>query len=416
LDSVKKIVNCTPEQFEALQRFGEVEVNGELKTKEEGTLYNPGELLLLEWYNKVMAEQLDQFKRTHTPVIVDSLEREYAKIVTEYPDYLFSSAVGYRAFLKKDDLIGVTSVYNNGEVFINGKRVTKNYSYNGDGVELVSVWVFESGVYDKSVPAKQPILGATPSYYPFEISIKNYGQVPEVAQSYYLYAEKISTYGFDLEVQPRGCRVLIANGINNFTQKVPLTIQEVYSSCDIFTTLSLNNNIYVKKVSLPECKELGSSTSGIFTKCTNITNWEFGKLTKIVGGTNSSAVTFSGVNTVLIPNTVKTIEGWICSGNKTIRLECNNATSIKPQWCQTKPTNFSMAKDWDATVDIATAASGWNKEQFRDLFENYLVDNSNGGDPTVLRTITVPAAIFETLTDEGIIDIALNKGWMIDER
>lgn len=219
ITKAEKIVNCTPEQYMELLKNGQVEINGEIKTKEEGTLYNTGELELLEWYNKIMEAQHKKYEPAHTPVVTKTLEEDYNAILAEYPDYTYSSAIGYRVFLKKGDVIEVESHYNNGEVFINCERVTSNYSCRTEGIEDVRVWVFESGIYIKDVPASPPVLGASPDYYPYEIHIRKVptGRLPEVAQEYYLYANKITTYDFDLPVAPRGCRVLIANGTNDFT-------------------------------------------------------------------------------------------------------------------------------------------------------------------------------------------------------
>lgn len=405
---IKNIVKCTPEQYLELLKNGEVEVNGEIKTYSENTLYDTGNLELLEWYNKMMAAQYQELQPAHTPYIMKTLEQEITDIIKEYPDYQYSSVIGYRAYLKKGDIVGIKSTYNNGEWFINGKRVEANYSYNGNGTELVSVVGFETGYYVPNVPAWAPVLGATPSYYPYEIYIKNIGKEPEVAQNYYLYANKITTYNFNLASTPKGCRVLITNGTADISQAIPVTVQEVYSNCERYTTNMMKNNTHIKKVSMPNCKEITGNAS--FSGCSNITSWEWGKLEKIVGSTNISSVPFSGVNTVVIPDTVKNITtGWIAQNNKTVKLECNKAKSIVNDWIRSFPTNFSMAKNWDASVNISIAAKNWTQDRFIELFEELVPCTMAGGS----REITIPMAMYDAMCEDETVYIAEDKGWIV---
>lgn len=408
MDSVRKIVNCTPEQYMTLLKEGQVEVNGEVKTKEDGTLYNPGELPLLEWYNKIMAAQYAEYEVVHTPVVTKTLEQEYEDIVAAYPKYKTCSAIGYSAVLHKNDLIGVTSKYNCGEFYLNGERVTSNYAYRGDGCEHINVWVFET-IYNPDFFTLPPVLGDSPSYVPYEVSIKNIGQSPEVSQSYYLYADKITVYNFSLPYSAKGCRVLVAKGTTNFNQALPITVQEVYSDCEKLTK-NIGAKNHTKKVSLPECTEIAGDA---ILRDLIVTNWEFGKLKKIQ--TTGSTAMFYSSHTVYIPGTVEYIIGRLCTGNTNIRLECNEAKSISDDWCIGAPANFTMAKDWYASVNIAVAAKSWTKDRFLDLFENYLVDLTPVGDDGLIFTqseITIPQTIYDVLTDEEFA-LAEDKGWIV---
>lgn len=404
MDSVRKIVNCTPEQYLTLLKEGKVEVNGEVKTKEDGTLYNPGELQLLEWYNQIMEAQYKEYDVAHTPIIAKPLEKEIADLILAYPEYRSSSCIGYRTFLNKGDIVGVASKYNNGEAFINGERVTANYSCKTDG-EIVNVVVFESGYYMPGV-AYPPILGATPSYYPSEIYIKNIGLIPEVATNYYLYASKITTYNFTLAYIPRGCRTLIANGTNTYTQVIPVTVLEVYSNCEQLTK-NIAIKTYTKKVSLPECKEIVGAD---ILRDLSVTNWEFGKLNKIQ--CTGTTTMFYCSHTVYIPDTVKYISGKICQANTNVKLECNKATSISDNWCVSAPTNFSMAKNWDCSINIAVAAKNWTKDRFIELFEDLVPVDITGVGAAYARELTIPATIFDTLTDEEF-ELVEGKGWVL---
>lgn len=408
---IKKIINCTPEQFEALHRDGQVEVDGVVRTREEGTLYNPGELPLLEWYNKVMAEELGRHTIAHTPMTTKTLEQEYEDILTNYENYTDRSAVGYRAILQNGDTVKVEG--NSGDFFLNGERLTKDYTYNGNGCELVNVWVFEGmGIYGGNM-ILPPQLKDTPTFAIYEIYIKCIGQIPEVEQSYYLYANKITTYSFELPTQPRGCRVFITKGTTELTKVMPTMVQEVESYCEKVTTANgAWEGRYVERIKLPECREIVGV--GIFKYLDAVTNWEFGKLIK-VGGGNSTYCTFNSVNSLLIPNTVKVVNKYTVRMPKTgsLRIECNNANSIDTTWCLDTPANFSMAKDWRASINIAIAAKNWTKDRFIDLFTNYLAD-MNSSDPTIinLAELTIPQSIYDELTDEEFA-IAEDKGWTI---
>lgn len=339
------------------------------------------------------------------PVVVKTLEDRIEDIIEEYPDYQVSSVVAYKAFLKNGDTIEVNNSSNNGEVFINGKMTTGNYTYMGNDTELIDVVVFETGYYsDKRAGGIK--LNTTPTYYPFEIIIRSLNLLPDVEQNYYLYADRIYTYKFNLPVQPKSARVMKSCGFSNLEQKISIVAQEIYSDCDYYKTAVFTGNAHINKVSLPNCVEVNNQYA--FQNCFNITTWEWGKLKTIVGG-NISNIPFRGVNTVVIPNTVESItKGAICQNNITIRLECNNATTIISNWCSMSPTNFYMVDDWDASINIAVAASNWNKDRFIELFNDLVPCTPDSGS----RELTIPSAIFDSLTEEEYA-IAEDKGWIV---
>lgn len=403
---IKRIVNCTPEQFEALHRDGQVEVDGVIRTREEGTLYNPGELPLLEWYNKIMYEVHKQYEITHTPITIKTLEQEYDDILASDERYVGVSAVGYRAILQNGDTVKVAG--NGGDFFLNGERLTKDYTYDGEGCEMVSVWVFE-GV--GGVIVLPPTLDDTPTFSPYEVNIKSIGQTPTINEAYYLYASKITTYNFKLSTQAKGCKTIISNGAATFSQTIPTNILEIYSNCEYLTS-GLGKS--VKKVVMPELKEI--NIDGDNLRDNIITDWQFGKLIKISGPTSSyTAALFHSAHTVYIPNTVKTIIGRVAGYNTNVILNCNKANSIDNNWCTSGVTNFTMAKDWNCSVNIAVVARNWTKDRFVDLFANYLVDLSYKEGDTLIeaeRELTIPQAIYDILTDEEFA-IAENKGWII---
>lgn len=343
------------------------------------------------------------------PVVVKTLEDKIEEIIEEYPDYQTSSVVAYKAFLKNGDTIEVNNSLNNGEVFINGKLAAGNYTYTGNDTELIDVIVFETGYYsDKRAGGIK--LNAAPTYYPFEIIIRSLNLLPEIEQSYYLYAEKITTYAFNLPIRPCAARTIKADGTNNFTQMVSPVIQEVSSNCEKFTyDTGIKSNIYIETIKLPNCKTLDGGDKGLFLGCTNLRNWEFGELITVNSTPGDSKwVMFNGTHTVYIPETVKNINGTICLGNVNLILDCNRAKIIYSRWCGSAPTNLMIAKNWDASINIAVAAKNWTKDRFIELFNDLVPCTTDGGS----RELTIPSAIFDSLTEEEYA-IAENKGWIV---
>jgi hypothetical protein len=343
------------------------------------------------------------------PIITKTLEQEYEDILATNGDYEYSSAVGYRAILKNGDTVKATvNSGNSGHFFLNGERMTADYTYTGDGCEMVSVWVFEN-VSDMLVA---PIsLNDTPSFTPYEIHIKRISQAPSINENYYLRAIVIDLYNFQLPTAPWGCDVFICNGILTLSATPIGAARVLYSDCETFSA-AIDGNKTLEEVHLSKTKKLQGSAFG---NNSNLKTFEFGSLEIIEGSTNAAwALPFKNAPYVFIPSTVRTINAIICKDCKDIRLECTKAT-ISSNWVVGKPTSFSMAKDWQASINIAVAASNWNKEKFIDLFENYLFDLSGvGADGTLYteRELTIPKAIYDTLTDDEFA-IAENKGWIV---
>lgn len=378
------------------------------------TKFNSETKEILDSVKERMDEVLNQhYHVNENPIVLKTLEQEYEDILATNGDYEYSSAVGYRAILKNGDTVRVTG--NSGHFFLNGERMTADYTYTGDGCEMVSVWVFEN-VGDMLVA---PIsLNDTPSFTPYEIIIKNIAQTPTVTRDYYLYSQKVTIDGFNLGANLVGNKKLIVKGFNYFPGISTASAQEVYSDCEVVNGSVLKDRANLKKISLPNCKTISADYyNSPFAGCKSLKIMEFGALETITGISNDTTMTFRDADTVYIPDTVKTINGGpICYRNKTIKLECNKATSIVNNWCYGTPSsNFTMAKDWLASVNISVAAKNWSKDKFIDLFENYLFDLSVVGDDGSLyaeRELTIPKAIYDVLTDEEFA-IAENKGWIV---
>lgn len=420
---IKNIVKCLPEQFEELLRTGQVEVDGTIKKKQDGTLYDCGELYLLEWCNSIMAEQLRQYEISHTPLTVKSLEQEYEELIGKGASE-YVSAVGYTALLRNGDTIVVTSP-NAGDYYINSELVEKDYTYTGDGIELVHVWVFEGQEGQLIHP---PSLNDEPTFYVPEINIKNIGQTPTVNSKYYLYANTIKTYNFTLSSTPLAAEKIEYKGVNTITAGIFCSANVKYfeSDCTVFNHSSaspLGNKTQLEKAIFPELTSIGAAfdnTHLFMTLCSNKKlEIYFPKLESIANNNNSARVPFKNVYKVELPESVTYIGNYAFSGNAIIILNCNKATTINSNWCCTTPTvNFLISADWQADINIAVAAANHTKDWFVDLFANYLHDFAADSVPdgeageTFMKEIVIPTAILDSLTEDELA-LAESKNWIV---
>ena len=416
---INKIVKCTLEQYETLLKTGQVEINGVIHYKEEGTLYLPYELDFIDFYNRVKERELFRYEISHTPVAMKSLEQEYEELTADEggKESAYVSAVGFTAVLKSGDTIR-TGAPNSGCFYINGERLTHDYTYNGDGYEVVNVWVFEGKPEAGNPLMVPPQLNDTPTFNITELDVRNIAQTPAVGDSYKNYALTLKAYNF--EISGLATRKLISNGTEAFNQKsIASGVEEIESDCTTSSSTSFSNKKHLKYVNFPNLKVIAAGNNTFLWNCDNPElQINFPKLTTINGAAYERSQ-FNTVANLIIPASVKNISGTIGSYNKTITLNCNKANSISSNWCWTTPSvNFTMCEDWQASINIAVAAKNHTKDWFIDLFRNKLYDHSittdtgDGGMIVSTGEITIPLAIFNALTDDELA-IAENKNWTV---
>lgn len=416
---VKKIVNLTPEQYQELLETGQVEVDGIIKKKEDGVLYDTGYLEFIEWYNKIMEAQYKKVEVAHTQMQMLSLEEQYKAIVgdEEFDEGMdgdtlaYMSAIGYTAILRNGDTIKVTEP-NKGIFYINGTERTTDYTYSGAGYEVVNVWCFEN--------KDAPELNDAPTFNISELDVRNIASTPVVGDGYKNYATSIKNYNFD--AKGVGTRKGVFNGSEVFQGKFSVPIEEVESDCN---TIKLTGGIgeikpHLKKVVMPELTTIDGNTGNFLHNATNPGLTYYIPNLRVIKGTSSANLSpFYSVANVVIPEKVTSMTNSICHTNKTIALKCNKAVSISSNWCYNTPSvNFTMCDDWQADINIAVAAKNHTKDWFIDLFANKLhdfsevYDTGDGGSFFELREITIPLAIFNALTEEELA-IAENKNWTV---
>ena len=327
------------------------------------------------------------------------------------------SAIGYTAILKNNDTIRVTEP-NKGIFYINGSVTTNDYTYTGNGYEVVNVWVFESKIGDLIVA---PTLADAPTFIINKLIIKNIAQKPNVNDSYILYANEIELDNFVLSAAPLTTKVMTDKGKYNFNQVIGNFVTEYTDESTTIDSDKLADKSKLEKINFPNLEVISMKTGSYDTKpflcgCSNPElEIIFPKLKKIL--TNEYATIsyrnahpFREVYKVVLPESVEVIQKGICIENSEIHLNCKNATSIDNNWCNNTPTvNFTMCKDWGASINIAIAAKNHNKEWFIDLFTNYLRDFSKTNE---IREICIPIIFFETMTEEELT-LAKNKNWTV---
>ena len=409
MKEINKIVQLSDLQYEKLLKDRQIEIDGEIKVWEPDTLYVTPNNNYQWLFNKFYETAIKPNEVYHNPMNMKSLEQEYEYLTTEDNNLAYVSAIGYTAILKNGDTIKVTEP-NKGIFYINGSVVINDYTYTGDGYEIVNVWVFDNN--------DAPELNDAPTLNISELDVRNIAQTPVVGDSYKNYALTLKTYNF--VISGLATRKLVSNGTDAFNQSsVASTVEEAESDCVTIGT-GLNGKANLKRVIMPELTTIQEINTPFLCGSTNPDLTYYIPNLAIIGGSGSGdSSPFTKVVNVVIPNSVRVITKIICKHNKTITLNCNKADSISSEWCMSTPTdNFTICDDWQASINIAVAAKNHTKDWFIDLFRNKLYDHSittdtgDGGMIVSAGEITIPLTIFNALTDDELA-IAENKNWTV---
>lgn len=197
-----------------------------------------------------------------------SLEQEYEELTAEGGKASKDvSAIGYTAIIKSGNTIKVTEP-NTGDFYINGERVTNDYTFTGEGREIVNVWVFESNSGDLSYP---PSITDTHNFTIKELDVRNIAQTPVVGDSYKNYAQIIKAHNF--EISGLATRKLVSNGQEAFKQStIASCVEKIESDCRTMTYAisSIAGKTKLKKASFPELVTVdGSYGKVLFNGCNN---------------------------------------------------------------------------------------------------------------------------------------------------
>ena len=307
-----------------------------------------------------------QYGYTHEAIVTDDLEKDYQNIITANSDLADVSAVGMLAILNDGDT--VTAQGN--RLFINGteskddENTPKDYTFSGvnsqNGIELVKIWYFNNSTLNLDKPDFKVI----------SVNKKSGTGTISLPNDFYDYVDYVE-YNGTLNGAVLCIKKQINNSNVNFSDTVFSPQLNGYeSNCENMPANTGPHNLtMLQSIKFPELKSIGvgNDLSG-FTGCTNLTEMYFPKLESIAGMTTTypPRAPFYHVDTVTIPESVKEIGKWAFVGNKKVVLNCKEATDIKDDAFhpQEPPNEFAMCSEWEATMNIATAASGWVPERF----------------------------------------------------
>lgn len=409
--TIKKVVKLSYDQWVELLKTGKTtdkDGNEHLYDETGETSYNVygyDELIALN--NRIEEAIIRPNKVYHEQIITKKLEDEYAQIISEYTtvDLTNLSCVGFRAFMKKEDIIKVNGAY----LFINGTKVDYDYTCTSDDTELVSVFYFEQ---NNTLNLSEDI-----SFSVYEILLKTNNADINISSSYYLYADEITTYNTSLATAPLATRKMKSLGNNNFCNRVASNIEEIYSDCIRFS--GDNNSVYhlinkknLKKATFPNLQYIDVASGNIETFLNSCSNEKleisFPKLKSITGKVSDYIAPLKRVYKVEMPETVENVGNYSFGENYVVILNCKKAIFADAWTVKAPYTSISLCEDWQTSINLSQAGSKMTKEWYIDLFSNKLADRTN---ETTL-TITIPSAIYSSLSNEELA-LATSKNWTV---
>lgn len=404
---IKKVVQLTNEQYEELLKNGQIEVNGEIKTKDDETIYVcPASESWAELNNKIDEAIVRPYKVSHTPIIIEDLETYIENFYIEkgYTD----SYLGLIGVMKKGDVV---KVIEGCDIYINGSKIVSDYTYTGDNLEFVTICMFAT---------TGPIIGTQENLNIIklgEIYINQKGLGITLKETAFSEPYSLTNYGATLPTNLSYSNIVKLKSDGTFySTDNSFHCQNLKEAEILGTKISLGaftRASKLEKASFPNVTEIvgGSyNETGPFQQCTNEKLiLKFPKLTTISGSRVANTPTFEGCSYVELPETLTncTYDG-LFSNTKNIILNCIN--------CVFKYNSIASASP---KTEYLRLAEGWNTNinlnPFTELSVDNMVENFNNlKDLTEesSKTITIPTIIYNALTEEQLL-IAISKNWTI---
>ncbi len=349
-----------------------------------------------------------EYGYTHEALVTDDLEKDYQSITNEAPLLANVSAVGLLAILKDGD----TVTPQGNRLFINGEEVVNpnGYTFSGtnsqNGIEIVKIWYFENEGNRLTLQKLQ--------INTIKAILKTISAAPLLSNDFYDYIDEI-----EYDTIPPAVPKLVKKqkNLGSVTNdNISSQVVEYENQCTSYLSNMLCSRTLLKYVRFPNLITITySSNSDNFLKyCESADEIYFPKLQTIGGAGTLSACPFHHVPKIIVPETVLSIGATSFYANNEVVLNCKNASSIANNAFYNTPNIFTICTDWGASINISTAANGWSKQQFIDLFNNKLRDMTLSNET---RTLTIPGVKLTELqsdTDGAAAIAAANaKGWTI---
>lgn len=404
---IKKVVKLTNEQYEELLKNGQVEVNGEIKTKEEDTIYVcPASESWAELNNKIDEALIKPNRVLHNPYSIEELETIIARLREQYNEN--DSVVGFRCTMKQGQKLKVSSNY---RMYLNETLRETDYTCANDN-EMISIVLFGTGqnmtITEKLIEIKNNV----------ETYIEQKNTSISIEEVLYRTANLLTMLNVTLNV-PVYCEEIRYNKqITSVGSNAPTLLPSVkrmkFTGIAIGHTL-VNGNTLLEEANFDSVTTLYGNyqVQPFFGTSNEKLVLSFPNLLEIVPGTaynNNSSCIFGGVKHLIIGEKVKTLAGMLLTGTcGTVELYCKDATnSLLNGNIGTAVTvdYLYLCPEWNCGFSIAPV-SGISKENITEIFTN-LKDLSNEAS----KTLTIQKALYESL-DEATLSIATSKNWTI---
>lgn len=404
---IKKIVNLTNEQYEELLKKGSVIVNGEEKTKEEGTVYVcPSTESWAELNNKIDKALVVPNKIIHNPYSIEELETIILKLRESFNET--DSAVGFRCIMKQGQQLKINSNYN---MYLNGTPRESDYTCNNDN-EMISIVLF----------AKGDNLSITSDLIQFKNNIETYIEQLvspiTIEKSLYITANLLTMLNFELNTvvyseEFRGNKVITTEN-STATSCLPNIKRLKFTGNKVGNAFLFNNTI-LEEANLDDVTVI--STNYQRQPFSNVSNdklvLNFPNLLEISSGTvygNASSCLFANIKHLIIGEKLKALKGLLLTGTcGTVELYCKDATNslLNNNLGLTASVEYLyLCPKWNCGFSLANI-SGITKENIIEIFNN--LKNLTNEDT---KTLTIKSDLYESLSEQEL-SIATQKNWTI---
>ena len=412
--TIKKVVKLSYEQYHDLITTGKTtdkDGNEHIYDSTGNTSYNVygyDELIALN--NKIDKMIIEKNKVHPNYFNWLKIEDECTKLQEDNNEYTADgsklSFIAIRGYLKKGATIKATPTQSNpdgfGNVYLNGTKLTEDYTYEGDGNEYVSVVIF-----DKESNSTFGILRSEFEIEcSFEMAIYNYSHTPIVPNSLWENCAYFISYNYTpigTIIAPNELKLLGAS--SDFTNlskpyklnKVTIEKETIEPYGNLFSPYDTTAS-YTLDLSKVKHLQGGDRRSGNIKSNTNII---FKDLLTITAGFQNRL--FNDTHLIEIPEGVTSILGRGQNGSTVfynifnLILHCKNAT-FDNYWANGEATaSLILEEGWNTSLTCASFKS-LPIDNFKDIIKNKLADRT--GQEALIFTVPKGDTYFNVLNTE----------------
>lgn len=408
--TIKKVIKVSYEQYHDLLTKGKtIDKDGNENLYDDTASYNVygyDELMALN--NKIDKMIIDKQKVHPNYFNWSSIEDECENLQSTKNEYMSDgsklSFVALRGYLTNGATIKATPSNTNtngfGNVYLNGTKLTEDYTYEGDGVEYVSVVIF-----DKENTTTFEILENEFEFkVVFEIAMYNYSHAPIVPSNFLLNCSYFVSYNNVLSgeiVVPNELKILGGSSVYTALGR-PYKLNKVTIEKNSINTYAVmhapydTTTPYTLDLSKVKYIQGGDRSNGNIPSNTNII---FRDLLSLKTGFQN--ILFVGTSMIELPAGVTQVLGqgqgtaYVFQNVGTLILHCKNAT-FDNYWAKGTYTKvLTLETGWNTSLTCASFTS-LPLDNFIEIIRDKLADRT-GQDALIF---TVPTAIFTTLNTE----------------